>query len=282
MRICIRKVLSAKLAVIMLLAQFASGQNLVLPSSVSVSTETVHLSDLLPGGVSGDLRLLAQQIELGRAPKFGSVRAYQGAWVAEVISGHPEISKQISIPDQIVVRRSGFPISRVAIHDAVIHFLQERTGAADLPDIVLQWSGSITARTENSALVVRSVVSDSAKHQLEFRVREGPDEACHDFLVYLQNPPESLAQAIAKSGGNHPATKTPGAIKNPDAGPILIEPGRRVRLLMQGDGIQISLSVICLERGRAGQKIRVRAAGGTLVFQAEVVNRDLLRSGPES
>lgn len=282
MRICIRKVLSAKLAVIMLLAQFASGQNLVLPSSVSVSTETVHLSDLLPGGVSGDLRLLAQQIELGRAPKFGSVRAYQGAWVAEVISGHPEISKQISIPDQIVVRRSGFPISRVAIHDAVIHFLQERTGAADLPDIVLQWSGSITARTENSALVVRSVVSDSAKHQLEFRVREVPDEACHDFLVYLQNPPESLAQAIAKSGGNHPATKTPGAIKNPDAGPILIEPGRRVRLLMQGDGIQISLSVICLERGRAGQKIRVRAAGRTLVFQAEVVNRDLLRSGPES
>ena len=282
MRICIRKVLSAKLAVIMLLAQFASGQNLVLPSSVSVSTETVHLSDLLPGGVSGDLRLLAQQIELGRAPKFGSVRAYQGAWVAEVISGHPEISKQISIPDQIVVRRSGFPISRVAIHDAVIHFLQERTGAADLPDIVLQWSGSITARKENSALVVRSVVSDSAKHQLEFRVREVPDEACHDFLVYLQNPPESLAQAIAKSGGNHPATKTPGALKNPDAGPILIEPGRRVRLLMQGDGIQISLSVICLERGRAGQKIRVRAAGGTLVFEAEVVNRDLLRSGPES
>jgi hypothetical protein len=266
----------------MLCACFAPGQNLVLRTSVDVTTETVHLCDLLPRGASDDLRRLAQEIDLGRAPMLGSMRVYQGSWLSQILWQHPEISKQITVPDQIVVKRAGFPISRTTVHDVVARYLQER-GQANLPDSALQWSGGISTTTAHPALDVRAANWDSRMRQLRFRLRCVPDETCRDFLVSLQNPPETLAQEMQKLGwGNNRATKTTDASQNSADGPVLIERGRRVRLLMHGDGIEITTSVICLERGRAGQKIRVRAAGGRRVFQAEVVNRELLWSRPES
>lgn len=265
----------------MLWACFASGQNLVLLTCVDVTTETVRLSDFLPRSASVDLRRLALEIDLGRAPKVGSMRAFQGAWLSDILAQHPDVSKRIRVPDQVVVRRAGFLISRATIQNVIIRYLQEKGMAVPL-DSMLQWSGNSSTTTAHPVLEVRAVTWDAPTRQLQFRLHCVPDETCRDFLVSLQNPPERLAQGIEKLSVSPTATKIADASKTATDGPVLIERGRKVRLLMQGGGIEITTSVICLERGRAGQKIRVRAADGNHVFQAEVVNRDLLWSRPES
>lgn len=270
------------LIAVMLWAGFTFGQTTVLLTSVDVTTETVRLSDLLPRGASVDLRRLAQEIDLGHAPKLGSMRAFEGLWISEILAQHPDVSKRITVPDQVVVRRAGFPISRATIHDVVIRYLREK-GLAVPPDSALRWSGDSSTTTVHPVLEVRAVTWDAPMRQLQFRLHCVPNETCRDFLAYLQDPSESLAQEMAKLGGsNNAGTKTIDASKKVTADPVLIERGRKVRLVMQGDGIEISTSVICLERGRAGQKIRVRAADGNHIFRAEVVNRDVLWSRPES
>ena len=265
--------LAAWIAVI-LWTCFASGQTVILPTSVDVTTETVRLSDLLPRGAPDDLQRLAREIKLGRTPLLGSVRVYQGAWLNEVLSRYPEPAKRITVPDQVTVRRAGFPISRATIHEAIVGFLRER-GQPDLLYPALRWSDGITT-TAHPVIEVRAANWESARRQLQFRLRCVPNETCRDFLVYMQNPPATLVHGIEKFSGSNQ-----GAHIRTDS-PVLIEAGRKARLLIQADGLQISLNVICLERGRAGQKIRVRTAGKGHVFQAEVVNRDLLWSGPES
>lgn len=280
MRVLEHNLRLATLIVVTLCAGFVSGQTLVLLTCVDVATDTVHLSDLLPRGAADDLRGLAQEIDLGRAPNVGSVRVYLGASLSEILSQHSEVSKRLTVPDQIVVRRAGFPISRATIHDVIIRYLREK-GIVDPPDSALQWSGAVTTTTAHPALEVRAVTWDARSRQLQFRLHCIPDDACRDFLVYLQNAPESLTQEMTNLS-NNARSKTADVGKNATGGPVLIEAGRKVRLVMQGDGLQISLTVVCLERGRAGQKIRVRAADNAHVFQAEVVNRNLLWSRPES
>lgn len=260
----------------------ATAQTVVLPSAAYVMGDAVRLSDLLPRGASDELRHASQGIELGLAPQLGSMRVYDSSRILQILNAHPEIAKRIVVPDQVVVRRSGFPLSSEAIYHAVTSFLREKGEVGDVPESALRRAGDITTAEANPALEVRAVNWDPGRRLLQFCLRCVKSAACHDFLVYL-TPQGILARQLGRLGwSTNLATKTHTATEETADSPILIEAGRKARLLMQGDGIQISVQVICLERGRAGQKIRVRETGSPQIFRAQVVSRDLLWSRLES
>ena len=67
-------------------------------------------------------------------------------------------------------------------------------------------------------------------------------------------------------------------MNEPAAGRALTQPGDSATLILENDGIRISLAVVCLQRGFLRQEIRVRDAAGQRVYRAEVVGAGLLRA----
>jgi flagella basal body P-ring formation protein FlgA len=65
----------------------------------------------------------------------------------------------------------------------------------------------------------------------------------------------------------------PLAAKNVTAVPreILVYAGKPAMLSMHGGAMNISMRVICLDRGSLGQTIRVRDAAGRQIFHAKVI-----------
>ncbi|MGB8835230.1 MAG: flagella basal body P-ring formation protein FlgA, partial [Candidatus Acidiferrales bacterium] len=59
-------------------------------------------------------------------------------------------------------------------------------------------------------------------------------------------------------------------------GGALIRAGQRVELVMQAPGMRISTPVTALERGRAGQKIRVRSIPAGKLLVATVISAQLV------
>ena len=264
---------STRLAIgALLCACFANAQNVVLPSAASVAGETVKLSDILPRHVPNTLREASQTIELGRAPRLGSMRVYEGAQIVEILHAYPEIAKGIVVPDRVVVTRSGYPIPPAAIHHAITKFLNKKEGERELPGSAIRWATNIFATENNPSIAVRDMIRDSNKHQLQFTLGCPTSSICRDFLVYVQDPGNVLAEMVPR--------KRIAAKARPDAGDgaILIRAGRRVQMLMQGDGMQISFKVVCLENGRAGQTIHVRNRDSRQILQAQVVSGNLVWS----
>lgn len=260
---------------VILWAVFASAQTKLL-SDVRVSSEAIRLSDLLPQNVSANLRGITESIDLGRAPQLGTMRVLRHDQIAEILKAHPEIASRLSIPNQIVLIRAGYPLALSDIRHAVAGFQNETAGLADFPDSAFDWPRDIATSMVHPALEVRSAHWDAAQ-RLYLLLRCAHARDCNEFLVSFR-PPESLIskyQLKPASNSKHESTATSSA-------PILVSSGHKARLVLQSDGMQISLQVICLENGREGETIRVRESGSFRVFRAQVLSRDLLWSRFES
>ena len=84
------------------------------------------------------------------------------------------------------------------------------------------------------------------------------DSACLPFFVFLHNTTNT--SLIRARSGNTIETE-----------PFNVRPGAVVKLVQQSDGVRLTRSVVCLERGRLGDVIRVRESNGRKVFRATVV-----------
>jgi hypothetical protein len=258
-------------------AGIVRAQVVALPGEVQVSGERVRFSDLLPSGADDKLRRSSEAIDLGRAPRFGSVRVLEREWLHEMLNPHPEIVPPLVIPDRIMVMRSGYPLSSASLRSAVANYLREKGAMTDVPDSALQWSCEIATMQRNPALEVREVSWDASRRRFQFRVGCLKRQSCQDFIVYVQTDQEILRRATwAATGVNRPKATAP------ENGAILMAAGQKARLLMQGDGLHILMPVISLQNGRMGETIRVRAIGSAHVFRAQVVSSDLLWSELES
>ncbi|HTZ95452.1 MAG TPA: flagella basal body P-ring formation protein FlgA [Terriglobales bacterium] len=262
-----------------LLLSSAAAQVVVLRQTAGVSSDTVRLSDLLPSTASAELVHRAQAIELGRAPQCGSTRLFEQAKLAEIVGARPELAGRVIVPDQVLITRFAYTLRSVAIHDAITHFLRQK-GNADLSDAIFSWPKDITTMEANPELEVRSVNQDPSTKHLQFHFRCKKPQVCPDFIVSSELPASVIVQA-SQSPNRALAAARNTSVAQANA-LVLVKAGHRMPLLIQGDGIQISALVICLQNGRMGETIRVRQIGSAQVFRAQVMSRDLLWSKLES
>ena len=266
--------------VLALCAVFAPAQTTLL-SNVRLSSETIRLSDLLPQIASPELRGRAKNVDLGRAPQLGAIRVLQHDQIAEVLKAHPEIDTRLSIPDQIIVIRSGYPLDLSDIRQQVNRFVPENVGLTDFPDSALDWPRHIATSSSHPTLRVRSAHWDTFQQRLLLLMRCAPASACAEFLVSLR-PPKSLIGNGQRQPGGLAISSTSQEVAATSNAPILIPSGHKAWLVLQSNGMQISLQVISLENGREGETIRVRESGSSRIFRVQVVNCDLLWGRLES
>lgn len=252
---------------------------------VEVTGDTIWLSDLLPLGASADLRAMGKSLDLGLAPQPGSVRSLTRREISSRLAEHGDLLRRLELPVQITVQRTGWPIRGDSVLRTVSNFLHKQ-GWKDnfLPGVAsLQWSGAIAARNENAALQVTGAKPDIGQRTLEARLRCVDRSLCSSFLAFVTLPHAfpgitgGTMTATAPSANQSRPSGRIGSVQRTTPGPGLVERGASAQLKMESGGVQISVPVVCLERGSLGEQIRVRAAGHHVLL-AEVVGTNQLHA----
>ncbi len=249
-----------------------------------VQGNVIRLADLLAVSAPQDLKASAEKIELGRAPQPGTTRVLEGDQIARRLSAYSDLPDFLIAP-QVTVTRAGWPLNETSIWNAVARFLTDRGWKQDeVPGRdVLRWPSGIRSATDNPKLEITHLGSNLTEQRLQFRARCVDPSACGTFLIEAIVPSGSVKSwrstmnsTAAKSAiRTHAYPSTRGVVHEL----VPAASGKRALLILESQGVRVSLPVVCLQRGTLGQTIRVREWGGHRIYRAEVVGTALLRAG---
>jgi hypothetical protein len=151
-----------------------------------------------------------------------------------------------------------------------------RAGELDLP-------GALGALSGRRVRVV-SACWDERPERTEFRLECGIPAECLPFLVYWRSAGRENAGAEGDDNpGAHASScrLASGRRTALEAAPKLaVRPGDRARAVFVSAGLRMTASVTCLDRGREGEVIRVRALDGH-IFRARISAPGLLNALPQ-
>jgi hypothetical protein len=263
---------------------------------------SIYLSDLLPDTSPSEIRILARGILVGQSPQPGSTRVLSNDAMVRLL-GDENLLNEVDVPDRILVRRSGRPITREEVMDAVRTTLRrnEMFTSVEIAPEALRFPADILVPTANADLRVTRVEMDRTLHLMKFWLVSGADPAILPFMVMAR--PRGGTSELAKMLGLPPIHE-PGTAAMSQSDPEMqmrvamenrlsglhperqsvryatdVEAGRIARLhLVSRTGTQIFLTVTALERGAIGQRIRVKIQTTGEILEAQVVGREQLEA----
>jgi hypothetical protein len=145
------------------------------------------------------------------------------------------------------------------------------TGVSVLPEQVTLLT-NVTTKSDSPALNVHSI-EPWGDHRMKVRMECASQEECLPFYVSVRLDQQNGAIAAANLSNQVAANVRP----NRDAKSFALRAGSRATLLLDGGHVHIRLSVVCLENGDVGQKIRVESKDPRQTYVAEVVDGGILR-----
>lgn len=260
-----------------------SGPAIRLNEQSEVSGDRILLADLLPRAAQLDIYKAAATIDLGRAPQPGSLRAFTTAEISRQLAARPEMFRHFEIPARITVRRTATTLGHEEVWKMISSFLREQGWKdSELGKARGLWLPGDVAPPMDTAVVVSELSWDNRQQALQMRLRCAQRATCSSFLVQIPAPQELVprwreqVRVRAALKAEQAGMRARNAQKK-TLGPVLVEAGKRATLVMNGDGIRMSLPVVCLERGRLRQQIRVRTVEDGHIFRGEVTAAGLLR-----
>ena len=248
------------LAALPLSATYGAGQTAVL-RAVSVSGETIRLSDLLPPETANTLRRAGEQIDLGRTPQCHTIRFFEPSDIEKRISSSP-LWRGLALAGSVAVQRTCFPIRREAVERLISEFVQQKDVALAEPS--LQWSDVIYASKDSPVLEIEQALPDPVRPALQIRLRCVERAVCPSFWVSIptkQRPHLSFAAAPTLESA---------------PSPVLVKVGERVMLVFDDPPMRMQLWVTCLQPGSLGKQVRAMDPATHRVFQAEVTGTGTL------
>jgi hypothetical protein len=266
-----------------------------------VQSNSIYLSDLLSPQVSRDVREVAEKIFVGAAPEPGSSRLLSKASIASLFAGVSGL-RDVAIPSQIAVRRSGRLVTREDVAAAMHAALDQQLGkdtAVEPKDV--GFSATVVVPPGDAQLEVRRIDFDPTLTEVRFVLASRAEPRALPFIATLQL--RDIASEVANSGSRTPAnaTKTTLAADGssqgsqsdlskllelhsaprtdsrvlPPAAEIirapLVEPRKRASLRLSSQTMRMLLDVMPLECGVLGDIVRVKVPGTGAVLHARVV-----------
>jgi hypothetical protein len=244
-----------------------------LLAEVTVQQETLRLSDLLPDGAGAPLKGAAERLSLGRAPQVGSVRVFTASELRNAIRERSPGMREVDIPEQVVVRRQGWPLETETVrrtlgHSNLLHHVDLSQARITLP------AGFTTAATPQ--FEVTGLQRNPDQFRLFARMRCRKREFCGSFLAEIVL---SAAQARIRLGEHERGSGKIAELSPPSVvGPVLVQPGRVALLVIEGDGFRITEPVMPLTQARLGESVRVSDSVTHRSLMVEVSGRGLLRT----
>jgi hypothetical protein len=134
----------------------------------------------------------------------------------------------------------------------------------------------LTAVVSKSGTPTLSVQSIEPWGDRRMKVRLGcvNQQECLPFYVSIHRD-QTIGTTSATAQSDQAPIMT--SHSNRDPKPFAVRAGSRATLLLDGGHVHIRLSVVCLESGATGQKIRVETKDPHQTYVAEVVDGGVLR-----
>lgn len=245
-----------------------------LLAEVSVQEETLRLSDLLPVDARAQLKAAADRVSLGRAPQAGSLRVFAVSELRQAIAEIPLYASEIDIPDQVVVRRLGWPLEAEAVRRTLAR--SRLTHQLDFSQARITLPPGFTSVAPNPQFEVTALKPGSDRLHLLAQMRCRERSACGSFLaeIVISDPSDGTRSNGIKLASEKAAP--PSLL--PVAGPVLVHPGRLALLVIDGDGFRITQPVMPLKRARLGELVRVTDPLTHRSLVAEVSGNGMLRA----
>jgi hypothetical protein len=247
-----------------------------LLTEVTVQAETVRLSDLLPADAEMQLQSAAETLSLGNAPQPGSLRVFTGLELRQAIAETSIDSSEIAVPQQVVVRRWGWPIEAEAVRRTLARSRVSRQLDFSQARIALPTGFSTTVPHPQFEVTALMPGEGGLGWLARMRCRERT--ACGCFLARI------VVSDAASGRGTRPPPVVhsffPGRLKIvSDFGPVLVHPGRLALLVIEGDGLRITEPVMPLKPARLGELVRVSDPLTHRFLVAQVSGNGKLRPG---
>lgn len=243
----------AWMLIVFSLAANAEHPRVSLLTEVSVRTDTVRLSDLLPADAGMQLQVAAERVSLGRAPQTGSLRVFTADGLRQAIGESP-FTSEINIPKQVAVRRWGWPIQLEVLRRTLAR--SKLAGPLDFSQARITLPPGLSTAVPDPQFEVTALTPGEDGRDWMARMRCRERKACGSFLAELTvSDPASI-------GGTRPALVPaaffPRRLKlMSESGPFLVQPGRMAVLVIDGDAFRITQPVMPLRRARLGELVRV-------------------------
>ena len=221
-------------------------------------------------------------LELGLAPQLS-------AQISNRLSDRLSSADSSALPDARPT-----PVTRQEVWQAVTAELRKR-GLSEprLPRLEdLELPVAIPA-VAGRKLRVAAACWDEAPQRTQFRVECGQPGQCLPFLAYLHHADlhddrhDSIRDSVLVDACLRPASRPLALEPHPAPQPApkpppepTVRPGEAATAVLLANGLRMTASVICLDRGRAGEVIRVRGLDG-YIFRARVSGPGLLEALPQ-
>ena len=131
----------------------------------------------------------------------------------------------------------------------------------------VRFLSAVTSRHENPDLDLVSI-GPWGQHTMKARLVCHDRSECLPFYVAVQVDGSVFREEWAKTVPLEPPAKRE---------PPIIRAGAEATLVLRGEGLQITIPVICLENGEIGRSIRVTTRDRKQIYKAEIVSAILLR-----
>jgi hypothetical protein len=241
-------------------AVHAATHSVKLQNAVTVQSESLRLSDLLAADAPPQLKIYAQKVSLGRAPDVGSLRVFTGSELRAAVSAKFPAGRDataLEIPEQVIVRRSGWPLGREAVRESLIK--SKLSLQFNFVPAQITLPADFATRTPHSQLEILSLARSEDQHRLLARVRCRERSACGTFLAEIEFPDSSIEAVVTTSPSREvdPRTIAQNIAILPLRGPVLVHPGTAALLVIEGDGFTITERVMPLKRGHMGEVVSV-------------------------
>jgi hypothetical protein len=245
-----------------------------LLAEVSVRTDTLRLSDLLPAEAGIELQVAAERLSLGRAPQPGSLRVFTASELRHAIGEAAPWASEIDIPEQVVVRRWGWPVEAEAVRRTLAQ--SKLTRQLDFSQARITLPAGLSTALPYPRFEVAAFTPDEGNRRWLARMRCRERTECGSFLAEIaMSGPTSVGRARQALIA---AAFYPRALKLiSKSGPVLIQPGRIAVLVIDGNGFRITQPVMPLRRARLGELVRVTDPLTHRCLVARVSGKGMLR-----
>jgi hypothetical protein len=186
---------------------------------------------------------------------------------------------------ELVPPRAPRTLSRGEIFQAIRKNLAQMgiSGRGELRPGDLNIQSAVPVLNDDVGLKIKSISFDPIRRETVFELWTSLQPQYLPFAVTTRRDPESLGLTsrpdwkLDGAGGELRSGNiavSPGRTKLP----VLAKPGRPITLVMLGQNMRITTTVVPLQPGKKGQSILVRDTTTARVMTAEVVDEGLLRT----
>lgn len=285
-----------------------------LLTHITLHSEALTLSDLMPPSAPSSLRAQAAKVDLGEAPQPPATRIIYRQQLEYLLRSHKALLAALRLPDQITVQRFHRALTRGEILNAINHALGSQALAGQDPLNLegLEFNAPVYVTGKDPGLKVLRIESDPLRNETRFRLwtSKEPDNlpftvtapgavklptlvarhmlasgeivSATDFAIEMRPQNRSASNpSVTPADLEGLATRAPvhqgqAVSRDQFQQPVLVEPGTLATLILQGAGFSIKTIVTPLQQGVLGQEIRVRNKETREVIEAKVTGRDRL------